>query len=120
MNNVIASEHDDFICQQDGAPPHWKLTVRAYLNDSLPGRRIGRTDGEGNMISKWHSPDLETLQFFSFGICDKLSLCSQSSCQCKRAQTKNHYCTGDCYARYAAACLGGARLPIGRVPCNRR
>ena len=30
------------IFQQDGAPPHWALATRAFLNDELPGRWIGR------------------------------------------------------------------------------
>ncbi|KAG8253726.1 hypothetical protein J6590_029299 [Homalodisca vitripennis] len=28
--------------QQDGAPPHWGKIVRDYLNDTFPGRWIGR------------------------------------------------------------------------------
>ena len=28
MDELIANEHEDFIYQQDGAPPHWRLTVR--------------------------------------------------------------------------------------------
>jgi hypothetical protein len=28
--------------QQDGAPPHYHRLVRAYLDDTLPGRWIGR------------------------------------------------------------------------------
>ena len=38
IDELIANEHEDFIYQQDGAPPHWKLTVRAYLHDNLPRR----------------------------------------------------------------------------------
>ena len=38
MDELTANEHEDFIYQKDGAPPHWKLTVRAYLNDNLPRR----------------------------------------------------------------------------------
>ena len=38
MDELIANEHEDFIYQQDGAPPHWKLTVRAYLIDNLERR----------------------------------------------------------------------------------
>ena len=30
------------------------LTVRAYLNDNLPGRWIGRADGEDNAMLKYH------------------------------------------------------------------
>jgi hypothetical protein len=31
-----------FHLQQDGAPPHYHRDVRAYLDDTLPGRWIGR------------------------------------------------------------------------------
>ena len=31
----------DFIFQQDAAPPHYHLDVRAHLNAILPGRWIG-------------------------------------------------------------------------------
>ena len=67
MDELIAYEHEDFIYQQDGAPLHWKLTVRAYLNDNLPKRWIGRASGEDNVILKWPpcSPDLTPAIFFS-------------------------------------------------------
>ena len=29
MDRVAANEDEDLIFQQDGAPPHWKLSVRA-------------------------------------------------------------------------------------------
>jgi len=32
----------DIIFQQDGAPPHWALVVRAVLNENIPGRWVGR------------------------------------------------------------------------------
>ena len=38
LDELTANKHKDFICQQDGNLPHWMLTVRAYLNDNLPGR----------------------------------------------------------------------------------
>ena len=44
MDELIANEHEDFIYQQDGAPSHWKLTVRVYLNDNLQG------DGSGVLV----------------------------------------------------------------------
>jgi len=28
-----AADNDNFVFQQDGAPPHWKLEVRRYLNN---------------------------------------------------------------------------------------
>ena len=66
-DELIANEHNDFIYQQDGAPPHWKLTVRAYLNDNLTRRWIGRASGEKNVVLKWppRSPDLTPCDFFS-------------------------------------------------------
>ena len=69
MDELIANEHEDFIYQQDGAPPHWKLTVRAYLNDNLPRRWIGRANGEDNVMLKWppRSPDLTQCNFFLWG-----------------------------------------------------
>ena len=37
---------EDFIFQQDGAPPHWHRDVRRFLNESLPQRWIGRVGKE--------------------------------------------------------------------------
>ena len=112
-DELIANEHDDFIYQQDNAPPYWKLTMRAYLNDNLPRRWIGCAGGEDNVMLKQppRLPDLTSCDF-SLGICEELGLCPPSFCKCKRAQTKNHYRTEDSYPRYAASCLGGAGLPI--------
>ena len=52
IDELIANEHADFIYQQDGAPPHWKLTVRAYLNDNQPRRWIGHAGVEDNVMLK--------------------------------------------------------------------
>ena len=43
------------------------LTVRAYLNDNLPRRWIGRASGEENVMLKWppRSPDLNPAISFS-------------------------------------------------------
>jgi len=32
----ISEDSEDFIFQQDGAPPHWHRDVRRFLNESLP------------------------------------------------------------------------------------
>ena len=53
IDELIANEHEDFIYQLDGAPPHWKLTVQAYLNENLSRRWIGRADGKDNVMLKW-------------------------------------------------------------------
>ncbi|KAG8307999.1 hypothetical protein J6590_006980 [Homalodisca vitripennis] len=38
----LKQEAQQFIFQQDGAPPHWHLSVRDYLNINYPRRWIGR------------------------------------------------------------------------------
>ncbi|PSN45669.1 hypothetical protein C0J52_22361 [Blattella germanica] len=50
---------ENFIWQQDGAPPHCSRHVRQYLNETLPNRWIGR----------WppRSPDLTPCDFFLWG-----------------------------------------------------
>ena len=32
----LAAERHDYLFQQDGAPPHWHLAVRTFLNEHLP------------------------------------------------------------------------------------
>ena len=46
VDELIANEHEDFIYQQNGAPSHWKLTVRAYPNYICQG------DGSGVLVVK--------------------------------------------------------------------
>ena len=50
--------------QQDGAPPHWGLIVRTFLDEIFPDRWIGR-DGP----TPWppRSPDITHLDFFLWG-----------------------------------------------------
>lgn len=56
--------HRDLFFQQDGAPPHYALPVRAYLDEVFPNRWIGRR----GMI-EWppRSPDLTPLDYFLWG-----------------------------------------------------
>jgi len=42
----MSENSEDFIFQQDGAPPHWHQDVRRFLNESLPQRWIGRVGKE--------------------------------------------------------------------------
>ena len=55
---------DSVVFQQDGAPPHFALAVRAYLNQRFPNRWIGRGSPR-----TWpsRSPDLMPLDFFAWG-----------------------------------------------------
>jgi hypothetical protein len=50
--------------QQDGAPPHYHRHVRAYLDETLPGRWIGR---RGAIKYPPRSPDLTPLDFYLWG-----------------------------------------------------
>lgn len=50
--------------QQDGAPPHYSLVVREYLNEVFPNRWVGR---RGPMEWPARSPDLTPLDFFLWG-----------------------------------------------------
>lgn len=62
--NGIAQDLYDPIFQQDGAPPHYHLTVRNFLNERFPGRWIGR---RGAIEWPARSPDLTPLDFFFWG-----------------------------------------------------
>ncbi|CAH2017335.1 unnamed protein product [Acanthoscelides obtectus] len=52
------------LIQQDGAPPHYALRVRQYLDQTFPDRWIGR---RGAIEWSPRSPDLSTLDFFMCG-----------------------------------------------------
>lgn len=55
---------DELIFQQDGAPPHFAVTVRQFLDLRFPGKWIGRRGA-----AEWppRSPDLSPLDFFLWG-----------------------------------------------------
>lgn len=65
----LMEDSQDFIFQQDGAPPHWHLDVRQFLNRSLPQRWIGRSGNEDLSVLAWppRSPDLTPNDFFLWG-----------------------------------------------------
>lgn len=50
---------------QDGAPPHFGLSVRSWLDEKLPNRWMGR--GSSNMPWPPRSPDLTPCDFFLWG-----------------------------------------------------
>jgi len=64
----LQADSDKFVFQQDGAPPHWKLEVRRYLNGELPQRWIVRKENYDLAIHPWRprSPD-PTVCDFSLG-----------------------------------------------------
>jgi hypothetical protein len=56
---------DSIIFMQDGAPPHWSLSVRNWLAASFPERWMGR--GSPNLPWPPYSPDLTPCDFFLWG-----------------------------------------------------
>ena len=69
MDQLHEEESANFIFQQDGAPPHWCLTVRQYLNTTLPDRWLGRSGQTDRVLLRWspRSPDLTPCNFFLWG-----------------------------------------------------
>lgn len=69
MDKLSEKESGDFIFQQDGAPPHWSLRVRQFLNTTLPDRWIGRSGQNDHDLMSWppRSPDLTPCDFFLWG-----------------------------------------------------
>ena len=69
MDQLHEEESANFIFQQDGAPPHWCLTVRQYLNTTLPDRWLGRSGQTDRVLLRWspRSPDLTPCDFFLWG-----------------------------------------------------
>ena len=65
----MSEDSEDFIFQQDGAPPHWHRDVRRFLNESLPQRWIGRNGKEDLVLQFWppKSPDFTPCDFFLWG-----------------------------------------------------
>ena len=49
------------VFQQDGAPPHWGINVRRFLDTMFPERWIGR---DGPTLWPARSPDITPLDFF--------------------------------------------------------
>ncbi|GFW37770.1 uncharacterized protein TNCV_4629751 [Trichonephila clavipes] len=54
------SESNNFIWQQDEAPPHWHLSLRDWLNVTVPNQWIGRKKPPDKACIAWlpRSPDL--------------------------------------------------------------
>ena len=75
------SEEDMLIFMQDGAPRHWGRNVRAWLNETLPGRRMG--SGFPNV--PWpprppRSPDLTPCDYFLWRFIKTKVYATQSPC----------------------------------------
>jgi len=60
LNDMPLATRRDFWFQQDGAPPHWAILVRNWLNINFHNRWIGRG---GPVTWPPRSPDLTTCDF---------------------------------------------------------
>jgi len=58
------ADHNQFYWQQDGAPPHWAINVRNFLNATFGERWIGRS---GPIQRPPRSPDLTPCDFDLWG-----------------------------------------------------
>jgi len=62
----LQEDSEDFIFQQDGAPPHFYFDVCAHLTANLPSRWLGRASHNDSPLLTWPlwSPDLTPSNFF--------------------------------------------------------
>uniref|UniRef100_A0A1B6KCB5 DUF4817 domain-containing protein n=1 Tax=Graphocephala atropunctata TaxID=36148 RepID=A0A1B6KCB5_9HEMI len=71
LQATLGADFQTFFFQQDGAPPHYSVQVKQYLDAVFPHRWIGRRDA-----IEWpaRSPDLTPLDYFLWGyIKDKVN-----------------------------------------------
>ncbi|PNF43471.1 hypothetical protein B7P43_G10811, partial [Cryptotermes secundus] len=66
LEHVRDSTKFNVFCALDGAPSHWHLIIRRFLNESLPHRGVGRMGNEDLARQFWppRSPDLTPCDFF--------------------------------------------------------
>ena len=64
LNELPLQERQQIWFQQDGAPPHFGLNVRSFLDTAFPRQWIGR---RGAVEWPPRSPDLTPLDFFLWG-----------------------------------------------------
>lgn len=76
IDDLPLSLTTDLYFQQDGAPPHYAVQVRQYLNDKFGNKWIGR----GGPI-QWppRSPDLTPLDFYLWGEIKRLVYTNRDS-----------------------------------------
>ncbi|GFW11404.1 uncharacterized protein TNCV_3809231 [Trichonephila clavipes] len=63
------SEPDNFIWRKDGAPPHWYLSIRDWLNIIVPDQWICRKGSHDKACFEWSSRslDLTSCDFYLWG-----------------------------------------------------
>jgi hypothetical protein len=73
----LDDDSNDYLFEQDGAPPHYHIAVRCYLNEHLPHRWIGRATANDLASHNWppRSPDLTPGDFFCGDMRRTLCMC---------------------------------------------
>jgi hypothetical protein len=89
----LDDDSNDYLFQQDEAPPHYHNSVRRYLNEHLPHRWIRRATANDLEFCNWppRSPDLIPVIFFC-GICVRASPARVTTayCYCHRTHKRGH------------------------------
>ncbi|PSN33647.1 hypothetical protein C0J52_18264 [Blattella germanica] len=62
--HALYGADEEVFYQQDGAPPHYHLAVRTFLDDNLQGHYFGR---RGPIEFPPWSPDLTSMDFYLWG-----------------------------------------------------
>lgn len=112
-------DSEDFIFQQDRAPPHWHNQVCQFLIKILPQHWICHT-----YPKTWHytlGPKISrhyTLWLFLVGICKTMCLCSTITHWLGWAQKQNSGCCNFCGRRHSHS-WGQIQLSSWCYPCNR-
>ena len=78
MDKLSEKESGDFIFQQHGAPPHWDLRVRQFLNTKLPDRWIERSGQNDHDLMSW-PPRSHTMRLLFVGIFERIGICAPYS-----------------------------------------
>lgn len=86
----LEEDSNDFIFQQDGAPPHFHITIRNHLNAHHTQRWIGRAGANDVVCCRWpsRSPDLTLLVGLHKRQSSRLSYAAVIS----RVEAANHNC----------------------------
>jgi len=104
------------IFQQDGAPPHWGLDIRRFLDATFPNRWIG-TD----CPTPWppRSPDITPLDLFLWGyVKDKVFSTPVPDITYLKARNNRRFCYNNW--RHVGEHVEGNWLSIRRSPYNKR
>ena len=117
----LVSKRHDYLFQEDGAPPHWYLAVRTFLNEHLPNSWIGRGwtkwPGVLQVAPEITAPD--RLWLFPLGVREGQSLCTSTTRNRGWAAGTDHCSCQFGHAGYAAESLVRARLSHRCLPSNK-